>query len=174
MVADVNGYFTAGTPAADNSLVPSTPFRVFDSRAPGGHPAGALTTSKIQIFPNDPTFLLFKAVQVNVIATRPTAAGFLTTWDGSAPQPSVSSSNFAPGANVAGSVIVPGNADGTISIYNGSYGTVDLVVDVNGFFLNDLTTLPAAARHSSVAKALSAMKRLGTRSAPMSITKTTR
>lgn len=177
VVGDVDGYFTAGTPAVDGSFVASTPFRVFDSRAQGGDPAGALTTSTITIIPpGTPTFL-FKAVQVNVVAANPQAAGFLTTWDGTAPQPSVSSSNFVRGANVAGSVIVPVNPDGTISIYNGSFGNVDLVVDVTGFFLNDLTTLPDAAEVSpqrTIDSTLKAMQRMGTLSTPKSITTTTR
>lgn len=175
VVADVDGYFTAGTPAVDGSFVTTTPFRVLDTRVPAGRPLPALSTAKVFLFPpNDPTFFIFKAIQVNVVAAGPTAAGFLTTWDGSIPQPAVSNSNFVTGSNVAGSVIVPVNADGSISIYNGSYGTVDLVVDVDGFFLRDLTNLPAAARHAAVAKALGKMTTLGTRSAPKSITKTTR
>ena len=175
VVADVDGYFLAGTPAVDGSFVTSTPFRVLDTRNPGGRPLPALSTAKVFLFPpNDPTFFIFKAVQVNVVAAGPTAAGFLTTWDGSIPQPSVSSSNFVRNANVAGSVIVPVNADGSISIYNGSYGTVDLVVDVNGFFLNDLTNLPAAGRGKKVADALTKLRTLSTRSTPKSITKATR
>ncbi len=134
LVADISGYFVGGTPSTDGTFVPSTPVRTFDSRLPGGRPAGALTISKIQIFPaDDPTFSTYvKAVVIDVTATQSQAAGFLTTWDGVGPLPSVSSSNFAVGQNVAGSVIVPVNPDGTISIYNGSYGNVDLVVDLNG------------------------------------------
>ncbi|MET3806567.1 hypothetical protein ABIB25_003583 [Nakamurella sp. UYEF19] len=141
LLADVTGYFVGGTPATDGTFIPSTPFRVFDSRGTGGRPAGALTISKIPIFPaNDPTFSVFKAVVVNVTAVQPQASGFLTTWEGNTQLPSVSSSNFQPKQDVAGSIILPVNTDGTISIYNGSYGNVDYVVDVTGFFF----TLPTA------------------------------
>ena len=166
LVIDISGYFVGGTPATDGTFVPSTPFRVFDTREAGGSPAGALTTSKVAIFPaDDPTFSIFKAVMVNVTAVQPQSPGFLTTWDGRGSLPSVSSSNFRAKQDVAGSLVVPVNDDGTISIYNGSYGNVDLVVDVTGFFLNLPTEVPNVARPqvagaSQLTKALSAFKTL--------------
>ncbi len=158
LLADVSGYFVGGTPEADGTFAVSTPFRVFDSRGPGGRPAGALTTSKIRIFDPGPPFTLFvKAVAVTVVAVSPQAPGFLTTWDGASTLPAVSNSNFAPGHNVAGSLVLPVNADGTISIFNGSFGTVDLVVDVNGLF----TALPAAGPNSARVAAAGAAGRIG-------------
>lgn len=134
MVVDVTGYFVGGVPATDGAFVPTTPFRIFDSRLGEGEPAGALTTSKIEVFPGyDPAFSFFKAVVVNVTAVDPEGPGYLTTWDGRGSLPSVSSSNFDPAHDVAGAVVLPVNEDGTISIYNGSYGNVDLVVDITGF-----------------------------------------
>ncbi|MDQ6657835.1 MAG: hypothetical protein M3Z00_06390 [Actinomycetota bacterium] len=167
LVVDITGYFVGGDPAADGAFIPSTPYRVFDSRNPGGAPAGALTTSKIRIFPaNDPTFAFFKAVVVNVTAVQPEAAGYLTTYNGVGPLPSVSSANFVPKHDVAGAVILPVNRDGTISIYNGSYGNVDLVVDVTGFFFAQpapqaagvarAAAIPAGQR---ITAALAAMKK---------------
>lgn len=161
LVVDITGYYVGGAPSADGSFVPSSPFRIFDSRPPngdlaGGNPAGALTTSKIRIFPSgDPTATFFKAVVVNVTAVGPQASGFLTTWDGVGPLPSVSSSNFRPGDDVAGSVLTPVNPDGTISIYNGSFGTVHLVVDVTGFVF----ALPGSGAPAS-ASPVSAEKRI--------------
>lgn len=178
LVVDVTGYFVGGAPSADGSFVPSTPFRIFDTRETGGRPAGALTTSKVRVFPaGDPTFAFFKAVVVNVTAVDPQAPGFLTTWDGNGPLPSVSSSNFQPKHDVAGAVVLPVNSDGTISIYNGSYGNVDLVVDVTGFFfaLPDSSGPAKAAPISAskrIADALAAMKKFSETpaSTPVSIT----
>lgn len=182
LVVDVTGYFVGGTPAADGAFIPSTAFRVFDSRNPGGAPAGALTTSKIQIFPpNDPTFAFFKAVVVNVTAVQPESAGYLTTYDGVGPLPSVSSSNFVPKHDVAGAVILPVATDGTISIYNGSYGNVDLVVDVSGFFYALPGSQPAGVTRAAavpakqrIDAALGAMKKFSAtpHSTPFSTTHT--
>lgn len=187
LVADVTGYFVGGTPATDGTFIASTPYRPFDSRVTGGRPAGALSTSRIRIFPldpvtglPDPTFSVFKAVVVNVTVSQPEAAGFLTTWDGLAKQPAVSNSNFVPGQNAAGSVVVPVNPDGTISIYNGSFGNTDLVVDVTGFFLNFPTIQPNVAKAGSpstalrIASALSKMRQFAQHpaSTPVSVTTT--
>lgn len=182
LVVDVTGYFVGGgIPAVDGAFIPSTPFRVFDSRYPGGAPAGALTTSKIQIFPpNDPTFAFFKAVVVNVTAVQPESPGYLTTYDGVGPLPSVSSSNFVPKHDVAGAVILPVATDGTISIYNGSYGNVDLVVDVSGFFYAPgshpagVTRAAAVPAKQRIDAALGAMKKFSAtpHSTPFSTTHT--
>lgn len=181
LVVDVTGYYVGGGdpingPAANGSLVTGTPFRIFDTRLPGGSPAGALTTSKIQVFaPGDPTFQFFKSVVVNVTAVDPEDAGFLTTYDGVGTLPSVSSSNFQPRHDVAGEVVLPVDpADGTISIYNGSYGNVDLVVDLTGFIIGTPPTGTALAKTAP----LSADKRIAASkfpaSTPVSITKSTK
>ncbi|MGI8416047.1 MAG: hypothetical protein ACR2P2_07530 [Nakamurella sp.] len=194
LVVDITGYFVGGgTPEVDGAFFSSTPYRVFDSRdanADGtpGQPAGALTTSKIQIFPaDDPTFLFIKAVVINVTAVQPEAPGYLTTYSGVGTLPSVSSSNFVPKHDVAGAVIVPVAPDGTISIYNGSFGNVDLVVDVTGFFFalpvtsenvpagiaKRAAAIPASQR---IATALAAMKKFSAtpHSTPVSVTKVTK
>ena len=151
LVADISGYVVGGDPSVDGSYVPSTPFRVFDSRLAGGHPTPAHSTSKIQVLPApdpaDPTTVyntFFKSIVVNVTATNAKAPGYLTTWNGTGKVPWISSTNFERGQNAAGSVIVPVNADGTISVYNGSTGTVDVVVDVSGYVFRLPPESPAA------------------------------
>ena len=135
LVADVSGYFVSGTPTVDGAFVPFSPVREVDTRQahPGFVPA--LATLKVRIFKDgDPLAAHVKAVAVNVTAVNPEASGFFTTSDGSVPMPAVSNSNFQAKHDGAGSVIVPVNADGTISVYNGSYGNVDIIVDINGIF----------------------------------------
>jgi len=178
LVVDITGYFIGGTPVVDGSFVPSTPFRIYDSRE-GGKPAGALTTSKI-LTPGfgDP---FFKAVLVNVTAVQPQEPGYLTTFDGVGPGiPSVSSSNFRPKHDVAGAVVLPVNPDGTISIYNGSYGNVDLVVDIAGFYIAPpvatLARMGAATPSTDqrIGQALAALKQFSKspHSTPVSVTTT--
>ena len=181
VVADVSGYSTAGTPADDGSFLP-TQYRALDSRGQGG-PLPALSTGTLNPFlTDDGSFSdIFKAIVVNVVAVNPQFAGFLTTWDGTVPQPSVSNSNFAAGDNVAGSVVVPVNSDGTISVYNGSYGNVDIVVDVTGFYLTDLiltaaqSKSPAVARDAKakISRALAAVKAMKAKPAATAFTTVT-
>ena len=73
------------------------------------------------------------AVALNVTATEPTAASFLTVWPTGTARPWASNLNFSAGQTVANAVIVKVGADGTISIFNNS-GAVHVVVDVVGWF----------------------------------------
>lgn len=181
LIADISGYFVGGSPATDGTFVPTTPYRAFDSRGAGGRPAGALTISKIGLFTSDPVFSAFKAVVVNVTAAEPQTYGFLTTWDGTTQLPSVSSNNFQANQDSAGAVIVPVNPDGTISIYNGSYGNVNYVVDITGFVFNlpaatpfagttAKTSVSAAAR---LADALAKVKQLSRTTSSVAVSVTT-
>jgi subtilisin family serine protease len=73
------------------------------------------------------------AVALNVTATGPTTAGFLTVYPTGRPLPQTSNLNFPAGQTVPNSVIVPVGADGKISIYNG-LGSTNIVVDIAGWF----------------------------------------
>lgn len=190
LIVDITGYYTGGASEADGSFVPSSPFRIYDTRettnpltgeTTSGEPAAALTTSRIQVFPAGNPFVSFvKAVVVNVTAVDPQNSGFLTTYtDADGPLPSVSSSNFDPRHDVAGAVVVPVNADGTIAIYNGSFGPVDLVVDVTALVF----ALPGADAPAGITPQLAQQKMLaslqkfaanGPASRPVSVTTPTR
>lgn len=144
LLADVTGYFVGGgTPAVDGSYVPSSTVRVIDTRQSGksGGYVPSLATLRVPIFPaGEPYASYIKAVAINVTAVGPQAAGFLTTWDGTTTVPAVSNVNFQAKHDAAGSIVVPVNDDGTISIYNGSFGNVDLIVDLDGL----VTAIPEA------------------------------
>ncbi len=73
------------------------------------------------------------AVALNVTATNPTNASFLTVWPTGASRPLASNLNFSIGQTVPNMVIVPVGANGQISIYNNT-GGVDVIVDVLGWF----------------------------------------
>jgi hypothetical protein len=177
LVADIQGYFVGGDPVTDGTFVPSTPYRIFDSRGPGGAAAGPNTMSKIRIFAaDDPTFAYFKAVVLNVTAAEPTKVGYLTTWNGVGQLPRVSSNNFTTNVNNAGAVVVPVSPDGTVSIYNGSAGNTQLVVDVTGFFFAipqspaNRTAAAAMTTKERIAHILSSLQGVHTASVPVSVT----
>ena len=155
LLADVTGYFVGGgSSAVDGSYTPSSTVRVFDSRDQGGVPLPSLATARVPVFPpNDPFATYIKAVAINVTAVNPQASGFLTTWDGNGSVPAVSNVNFRTYHNAAGSIIVPVNDDGTISIRNGSFGSVDLVIDLDGLFFALPEPTLAAGRTSAAPSA---------------------
>ncbi len=71
------------------------------------------------------------AVSLNVTATDPTGAGYLTVYPCGTPG-EVSSLNYTTGQTVANAVISPVSATGTVCIY--SQQPTDVIVDINGWF----------------------------------------
>ena len=71
------------------------------------------------------------AVVLNLTATEPTDAGFLTAWPAGTDRPLASALNFLPGDNVANLVMVQLGPGGTLSLYQFG-GTTHVVADVVG------------------------------------------
>lgn len=96
------------------------------------------------VVPTDAT-----AVVVNVTAVRPTVAGYMTVRPGDAAgSPTTSSLNFSAGQVVANSVTVQLPAAGNIQVTYfapGGAGTVDLLIDVVGYYVADGSTESAIA-----------------------------
>lgn len=113
------------------AYTPLQPVRLLDTRNSGQTLAGlgALDLAVVGgLVPSSAT-----AVVLNVTVTNPQAAGFLSVypagqWSGT------SSLNFGPAATVANLVPVGVGLGGDITAFNGSPGSTDLVVDLEGFF----------------------------------------
>ena len=77
-----------------------------------------------------------RALALNVTATGPTAPGFVTLFPADQTAPLASVINFSPGQTRANNAVVKASTDGTaaLAVLNGSAGTVDLIVDVVGYF----------------------------------------
>lgn len=149
LVADVSGYYLAGGPLQAGGLAPVPPTRLLDTRTGTGGPKAALATGatrtlsvagKAWVLPSG-----VSAVVLNVTATAPTAAGYVTVW-GSGTRPPTSNLNFLRGQTVPNLVVAPVASAGTVSFYNGSHGTVQLIADIAGFVLGaDRTPAPPTA-----------------------------
>ena len=135
LVADITGYYSA---AAGGSLFQAvTPDRVLDTRngtgGAGGvvvpHGAAALNTSA---FPGLPATVT--AVVLNVTVTAPQQGGFLAVYPDGEPLPGVSNLNYGAGETIANQVVVP-VVDGVVDFYDGSYGNVQVVADLDGYYL---------------------------------------
>lgn len=131
VIADLSGYYS--TPGGAG-FVGETPRRVMDTRtgtgvAPAKVPARREVTVTI---PNLPAGA--KSVVLNVTATSPTAAGYLTVYPTGAARPTTSSLNFTPGQTISNLVVVNVGASGRVTFYNGSSGTVDVIADLSGSY----------------------------------------
>ena len=138
LVVDVLGYFPSAS-----TYTGLSPARLLDTR-PGGAttdgqfsgggavPAGQSLDLTVTGRGGVPASGV-GAVVLNVTATDPTAAGFVTVYPTGSTRPTASNLNFTAGESIPNLVIAKVGAGGKVSLYNFS-GTTDLVVDVLGYF----------------------------------------
>lgn len=131
VVADVVGYFRAGLPTLPGLYGTSSHQRLLDTRhstpiAP--HSAISVTVAGVARIPSG-----VSAAVVNVTALDATSAGPLAVYASGQARPAASNLNFAPGLITPNLVMAQVGSDGRIDLYNGSSGTVDIVVDVSGW-----------------------------------------
>jgi alpha-tubulin suppressor-like RCC1 family protein len=151
MIADVSGYFLAGAPMDAGAFGSLAPSRLLDTRIGVGAPKVAvaaggtvhLRVAGVGLVPAS----VVSAVVLNVTVTQPTSAGFVTVHRGGTVRPTTSNLNFRKSQTVPNLVIAPVGVDGMVDLYNGSDGTIQLVADVAGWFLNT-TASPGAAAYS--------------------------
>jgi hypothetical protein len=75
------------------------------------------------------------AISVNVTVTNEAAPGYLVLFRSDIPMPGTSSIDFSPSRTRANNALVAlAGSTPTFSVFNGSAGTVDFVLDVNGYF----------------------------------------
>ncbi len=117
---------------------PVSPCRIADTRNPAGHyGAPALEAGASRSFTVGGTCGVpadAAAVALNVTVTAPTDAGSLTLFPGTGPAPDTGVVSFATGRTRASSVTM-GLVGGVLSVLDRQEtGTVDLILDVNGYF----------------------------------------
>jgi hypothetical protein len=127
---------SACTPSAFYTL---TPCRVVDTRNPTGPLGGPALLAG-----GDRTFSVTgvcgipstaRALSANVTATGGTDAGDLRLYAAGAAQPPSSSINYGAGQTRANSARIPLGAGGGFSVHSDqASGTVQVIIDVNGYF----------------------------------------
>ena len=125
-------------PSSFSHLVPVTPTRLLDTRVgTTANPvrtaiaAGASLTIKVAGVTGSPVPAGATAAAINLTATSPRAAGFLSA-DVTATTGS-STANFAAGQTVANLLVGRLTTSGTLTIVNHSAGAVQVIADVNGY-----------------------------------------
>ena len=134
LIVDVNGY------APVDGLESVSPSRILDTR-PGhatadGESAGVgvvagRTSIRVQVTGRGGVPADASAAVLNVIATQPGTAGYLTVYPCNGAPPNASTVNYLPGATVTNSVVAKLDAGGGVCVY--TLADAHIVVDVNGY-----------------------------------------
>jgi hypothetical protein len=74
------------------------------------------------------------AISVNVTVTNPSAGGHLTFYPSGEAPPLVSTINYRAGQTRANNAILLLSPAGDFDVACASFGTVDFILDVNGYF----------------------------------------
>jgi len=137
VIVDVTGYIRSGTPTAAGAVAPVGPARIVDSRTALqiSGPVPALATEDVQIGGQGGIPLGVAGVVATVTVVDPQQAGYLTLWPSGDQRPGTSNLNFQAGENIATTVIVPVSGDYALRLFNGSAGTVHVIIDVTGYTL---------------------------------------
>jgi Fibronectin type III domain len=152
-----NAFGPGPSSAASNAVVVGrgayqalVPARILDTRG-GAGPLGAGATLNVQVLGQGGVPASgVSAVILNVTVTDTTAPSFLIVWPAGLPQPLASNLNWTPGKTVPNLVEVAVGAGGQISLYNG-FGTVDLVLDMEGYVNAPAAVPPPAGLFNPVA-----------------------
>jgi len=164
VVVDVEGYVATPSAAPSAGRVTAVvPSRVLDTRNTGT-PVGQGQQIDVQITGAGGVPGAAAAAVLNVTATGPTAAGYLTVWPAGAPRPLASNLNFGPGQTIPNRVFVQLGTGGKVSIFNAN-GSTHVVADVNAW----VTDATAPASSSGLYTGLSPVRILDTRATPPSI-----
>ena len=144
LVVDVQSYIPGGAVTEAGAVVPVTPTRLWDTRDPGNAAVGAGKTLDVKVtdvagVPADAT-----AVFVNVTVTEPQASGYLTVFPSGEAIPATSNLNFVKGLTVPNLALVKVGSGGSISIQNGSPGTAQVIVDIQGYVMAGTPTAAGA------------------------------
>ncbi|MFC0112104.1 hypothetical protein [Kibdelosporangium aridum] len=131
---DVTGYFAAGA-GAGGGFTPANQIRLFDSRVDRPTPLAANETVAVEVGGMSGVADVPGAVvAVNISTLDATAAGALKVWRDDYAEPAAAAITPVPGAISRNLALVPMSADGTIAIKNVSAGTLNVLVDLQGWF----------------------------------------
>ncbi|MDI3193244.1 S8 family serine peptidase [Pseudarthrobacter sp. AL07] len=133
LIADIAGYYIAGTPTVPGAFAPITPARLLDTR--NTTPAGAFSSVSFQAAGVEGVPANVSAVVFNLTVARPQTYGHIIAFASGAPAPNTSNENFVAGQTIPNSVTVPVGTDGKITLRNNSPGTTDLIADIAGYYL---------------------------------------
>ena len=145
LIADVAGYYLAGTPTQPGAFVALSPSRILDTRnatgVPGTTPRPGQSEVGLQVTGAGGIPVSgVGAVVLNVTVTQPTWEGYITAYPTGSARPVVSNLNFAANQTIPNLVTVKVGAGGQVTLFNGQFApdkTLHMIADVAGYFLAD-------------------------------------
>jgi hypothetical protein len=148
LVADVAGYYRGGAATQPGMFTPLTPARILDTRTGNGAPMAAVAgggTVVLQVTGRGevPSGNV-SAVVLNVTVTQPSRDGSVVAYPTGVLAPLASNLNFRPGQTIPNLVTVKVGTGGTVTLKNNSTGTLHLVADVAGYYLDGTAIAPGA------------------------------
>ncbi|MTD14591.1 hypothetical protein GIS00_11620 [Nakamurella sp. YIM 132087] len=139
---------TTGAPgqvAAPGALQLVRPVRVLDTRTTAGTGIPAGGTKKVRVAGIGGVPAAVSAVAFGVTVAEPAASGYLQVYPSGSTIPGMATTNFTTQAGtVSQLVITPVDADGTVTLRNVSSRTVQVFVDISGYFLPGAARTPGA------------------------------
>jgi Carboxypeptidase regulatory-like domain len=138
VLADVSGYFSSTNTTPAGAFVSTNPTRVVDTRtSQGARPVAARGTAAVHLLGVGPVpGSGVSAVVFTVTAVSPSAGGYFTAYAGGTARPATSNLDFAAHETVGNLVVSQVGNDGAVDLYNGSAGTSQFVLDVQGYFIS--------------------------------------
>jgi Zn-dependent metalloprotease len=140
LIADVAGYYLAGTPTVEGAFVALAPSRILDTRTATGVPG----TSKVPGFGEINLQVTGQggvpgsgpeAIILNVTVAEPGASGYITIYPTGVARPVASNLNFVANQVIPNLTITRLGSGGQVTLFNGSPGGSHLLADVAGYFL---------------------------------------
>jgi hypothetical protein len=136
VIADVVGYYLSDLSSGNGLYHPLTPARIADSRWGSGLavPPGPNQSEDLQVTGRGGVPATgVSGVILNLTATSPTTAGWVSVSPSGGSLAGTSNLNFTAGQTIANRVVTGVGADGKVTVHNGA-GTVQVIVDVVGWF----------------------------------------
>ncbi len=143
IVVDVEGWYTDGSNYLSwgSEFKLSNPIRIADTRTGSSEPYSGQTlspgsslsfqVSNVDGIPNGIT-----GVDINLTATNLNGSGYLTCYPTGSAVPNSSCLNFSPNQNTVSNFVSSQLlSDGQITIVNNSNTSVDIVIDVEGYYV---------------------------------------
>ncbi|MET0296647.1 MAG: glycoside hydrolase family 16 protein [Microbacterium sp.] len=140
VIADVAGYYLAGTPTQPGTFVSLSPTRLMDSRdgsgISGSPGADGRRSTQVTGRGGIPSTGV-GAVVMNLTATNAGTYGYVTAYPSTTGQPFASNLNYVRGQTIPNLTTVKVGTDGRVIFANSGRGSVALIGDAAGYFLGD-------------------------------------